>query len=388
MSKRDYYEVLGVARGADEGELKRAYRKQAMKYHPDRNPDDAEAEAKFKEVNEAYDVLKDAEKRQQYDQFGHAAFDGSGGPGGFGGGFGGQQGGFGGGFADVFDDIFGEFMGGRRGGGGAGPQSRAQAGADLRVDLEISLEEAFSGTTATLNVPSMSSCEECDGTGAADGAKPVTCSTCHGRGRVRAQQGFFTVERTCPTCHGMGQMIEDPCKACHGQGRVRKNRSLNVDVPAGVDDGTRLRLAGEGEAGMRGGKPGDLYVFIQVTPHPLFHREGAHVQCRVPISMATAALGGQIEVPTLGGKRARVTIPEGTQSGRQFRLKGKGMPMLRGRDKGDMYVKVAVETPVNLNKKQKKLLEEFQQAGSAEDTSPESASFFARVKDFWEDLTD
>ncbi len=389
MAKRDYYDVLGVSKSADEAELKRAYRKLAMQYHPDRNKDDAEAEAKFKEVNEAYDILKDGQKRAQYDQFGHAAFDPSmgGGQGGFGGGF---QGGFRqgegfGGFADVFDDIFGEFMGGRRGGGGG--RERAERGADLRIDLEISLEEAFAGTTATLNVPTMVSCEVCTGTGAKDGAKPTTCPTCQGRGRVRAQQGIFAVERTCPTCQGTGQIIDDPCTACAGQGRVRKTTSLNVDVPAGVDDGTRLRVPGKGEAGVRGGGAGDLYVFIRVAPHPLFHRDGPHIQCRVPISMATAALGGQIEVPTVGGKRARITIPEGTQTGRQFRLKGKGMPTLRGRQTGDMYVQVAVETPVNLTSKQKKLLKEFADAGS-DDTSPESAGFLKRVKDFWEDLTE
>ncbi|MEN8723592.1 MAG: molecular chaperone DnaJ [Alphaproteobacteria bacterium] len=384
MSKRDYYEILGVDRSADEAALKTAYRKLAMKFHPDRNPDDAEAEAKFKEANEAYDILKDSEKRRQYDQFGHAAFDGTGGYN-QGQGFGGQ--GFGG-FSDVFEDIFGEFMGGRRGGGGGGGRDRAQAGADLRMDLEISLEEAFSGTSTDLNVPSMTSCEPCSGTGAKDGAQPSTCGTCHGRGRVRAQQGLFAVERACPTCQGMGQIIKDPCDACHGQGRVRKNRSLNVDIPAGVDDGTRLRLSGNGEAGMRGGRAGDLYLFIHITPHPIFEREGAHVQCRVPISMTTAALGGQIEVPTLGGKRARITIPEGTQHGRQFRLRGKGMPTLRGRQHGDMYVRVAVETPVNLNSQQIDLLKQFEEAGDSADTSPESSGFFSRVKDFWEDLTD
>ncbi len=384
MSKRDYYEVLGVDKGADEKALKSAYRKQAMKFHPDRNPDDSEAEARFKEVNEAYDVLKDAEKRQQYDQFGHAAFE-QGGPGGMGGGFGGGQG-FGGGFADVFEDIFGEFMGGRRGGGPGG--QRAQRGNDLRVDLEISLEEAFAGTTAEINVPSLAECSSCNGSGAKDGAAPTTCGTCHGHGRVRAQQGFFSVERACPTCGGQGQVIEDPCNNCHGHGRVRENRNLNVDVPAGVDDGTRLRLSGEGEAGVRGGGRGDLYVFVSVTPHPIFEREGPHVLAHVPISMVTAAMGGQIEVPTLGGGRARLTIPGGTQSSRQFRLKGKGMPTLRSRHTGDMYVKVKVETPVNLNKRQKELLKEFEEAGDKTETSPEASGFFGRVKDLWDDLTD
>ncbi|KAB7738463.1 molecular chaperone DnaJ [Parvibaculum sedimenti] len=379
MSKRDFYEVLGAARNATADELKKAYRAKAKELHPDRNPGDAEAEAKFKELNEAYDVLKDEQSRAAYDQFGHAAFEGGGpGRGGPGGGFSGD---FGASMSDIFDDLFGEFMGGRRGRrGGDGGRTRGQ---DLRYNMEISLEEAFEGKKAQIRVPSSVACDTCNGSGAEPGSSPVTCTTCQGAGKVRATQGFFTVERTCPTCHGRGQTIEKPCKTCHGAGRVERERTLSVNIPAGVEDGTRIRLSGEGEAGMHGGPAGDLYIFLSTKPHPIFQRDGADLFCRVPISMATAALGGEIEVPTLNGKRVKVKIPEGSQTGRQFRLKDKGMPVLHSREIGDLYIQTTVETPVHLSKKQKELLREFEKASSKE-TNPESSGFFARVKEFWD----
>ena len=374
MAKADYYELLGVERGASADEIKKAFRKQAMQFHPDRNPGNAEAERKFKEINEAYDVLKDDQKRAAYDQYGHAAFEGGGGrgPGGFD---------FTANFADVFDDLFGEFMGGRRGGGGPA------RGADMRFNLEISLEEAFKGKKTQIRVPGSVACDQCEGTGAAPGSKPVTCQTCAGHGKVRAQQGFFTIERTCPTCQGQGRTIKDPCTACRGAGRRQKEKTLNVSIPAGVEDGTRIRLAGEGEAGPRGGPPGDLYIFLSILPHRFFRRDGVNLFCRVPIPMTKAALGGQIEVPTIDGTRARVTLPPGTQTGRQFRLKGKGMPVMRGAGIGDLYINAVVETPMNLSKRQKELLQEFEAAGG-DDTSPESEGFFAKVKEFWDDLTE
>jgi molecular chaperone DnaJ len=380
MSKRDFYDVLGVSRNANADELKKAYRNLAKKYHPDQNQGDKDAEQRFKELNEAYDALKDEQSRAAYDQFGHAAFDGGmggrGGPGG--------MGGFGAGasMSDIFDDLFGEFMGGRGGRGGRrdGGQSR---GHDLRYNMEISLEEAFEGKKAQIRVPSSVACDVCHGSGAAPGSSPVTCGTCQGHGKVRASQGFFTIERTCPTCHGRGQTIDKPCTACHGAGRVEKERTLSVNIPAGVEDGTRIRLAGEGEAGMRGGPAGDLYIFLSVRPHALFQRDGADLFFRVPISMSTAALGGEIEVPTLGGKRVKVKVAEGAQTGRQFRLKGKGMPVVNSRETGDLYIQITVETPVNLTKKQKELLKEFE-ASSSDSNSPESSGFFAKVKEFWD----
>ncbi len=380
MAKQDYYELLGLARGASAEEIKKAYRKLAMQYHPDRNPGDSTAEAKFKEISEAYEVLKDEQKRAAYDRFGHAAFEqGMGGrPGGGAGDFH-----FASGFADIFDEMFGEFMGGRRGGGSVG------RGADLRYNMEITLEEAFAGKAATIRVPTSVACDECHGTGGAGGAQPVPCGTCHGAGRVRAQQGFFTIERACPTCNGLGRVIKDPCRNCGGTGRTRKDKTLSVNIPAGVEDGTRIRLANEGEAGVRGGPPGDLYIFLTVQPHRLFIRDGANIQCRVPIPMVTAALGGQIEVPTIDGTRAKITIPSGTQTGQQFRLKGKGMSVLRSPARGDMFVHAMVETPVNLSKKQQELLREFDKAGGGgHETSPESHGFFAKVKELWEDLKD
>ncbi|MBT7446241.1 MAG: molecular chaperone DnaJ, partial [Tateyamaria sp.] len=314
MAKRDYYDVLGVSKGASADEIKKGYRAKAKALHPDRNADKPDAEAGFKEANEAYDVLKDAEKKAAYDRFGHAAFEG-----GMGGGRqGGQQGDFGSAFSDVFDDLFGDFMGGQRGGSGGRGAAR---GSDLRYNLRITLEEAFSGLQKTVNVPTSVACDSCNGTGAEGGSEPTTCPTCSGMGKVRAQQGFFTVERTCPTCSGMGQIIKNPCKSCSGAGRVEKDRALSVNIPAGVETGTRIRLAGEGEAGMRGGPTGDLYIFIEVANHKLFERDGTNLFCRVPVSMSTAALGGSIEVPTIDGGRGRVQIPSGSQSGRQMRLR-------------------------------------------------------------------
>jgi molecular chaperone DnaJ len=385
MAKRDFYEVLGVGKSADEKDLKAAYRKLAKQYHPDANPGDKTAEAKFKEINEAYDVLKDPQKKAAYDRFGHQAFEN-----GMGGGRGGGPGGAGFGpefnssMSDIFEDLFGDFMGGggrtRRGGsrGGTG----AARGADLRYNMEINLTEAFTGKTAQIRVPSSVACDTCSGSGAKPGSAPKTCATCGGQGAVRSQSGFFTVERTCPTCQGRGQVISDPCTACGGQGRVTKERTLSVNIPAGVEDGTRIRLANEGEAGLRGGPSGDLYIFLSVRPHEFFQRDGADLFCKVPVSMTAAAMGGEIEVPTIDGKKARVTIPEGTQTGKQFRLKNKGMPVLRSSQTGDMYIQVAVETPVNLTRRQRELLKEFEK--EARNNSPESEGFFAKARAFWD----
>ena len=371
MAKSDFYDVLGVQRGASADDLKKAYRKLAMRYHPDRNPGDADAEHKFKEVSEAYDVLKDDQKRAAYDRFGHAAFEGgSGGPRGAGG-FD-----FSGGFADIFDEMFGEFMGGRRGTRGG------QRGSDLRYNMEITLEEAFGGKGATIRVPSSEICDACSGSGAEPGTQPVACPTCGGAGKIRAQQGFFTIERTCPTCGGAGRVIQNPCKKCGGTGRMRKERTVQVEIPAGSEDGLRLRLAGKGEVGVRGAPPGDLYIFLSVAPHRLFQRDGADIYCKAPIPVTTAALGGQVEVPTIDGSRARIAVPSGTQTGAQFRLRSKGMSLLRSAGRGDMYVQVQVETPVNLNKRQRELMEEFAKESGDGNTNPESQGFFHRVKEF------
>ena len=384
MAKRDFYEVLGISRGASPEEIKKAYRQKAKELHPDRNSDNPNAEAQFKEVNEAHDVLKDAEKKAAYDRFGHAAFEGGmGGGGGGRGGFGGGQGDFGSAFSDVFEDLFGDFMGGRGQGGGGG-RSRAQRGSDLRYNLRVTLEEAWSGVQKTINVPTSVGCETCKGSGAEGGAEPQTCGTCAGMGKVRAQQGFFTVERTCPTCSGTGQIIKNPCKSCHGAGRVEKERQLSVNIPAGVETGTRIRLAGEGEAGLRGGPQGDLYIFIEVRDHAIFQRDGVHLFCRIPISMPSAALGGEVEVPTIDGGRARVKVPVGAQSGKQMRLRGKGMPALRGGGTGDMVIELAVETPVNLTSRQKELLREFEKL--SEENNPEGSNFFSKVKGFWDGM--
>jgi molecular chaperone DnaJ len=375
MAKQDFYEILGVSKSASADELKKAYRTLAMKHHPDRNPGDKSAEQKFKEVNEAYDILKDDQKRAAYDRFGHAAFE-------QGGGRGPSDFGFSGGFAHIFDEMFGEFMdGGRR--GQAGPSR----GSDLRYNLEISLEDSFRGKQTTVRVQTLVACEQCKGSGAEAGSKPIACPTCHGRGRARVQQGFFTIERTCPACQGAGRVIDNPCKACAGQGRTRHEKTLSVNIPPGVEDGTRIRLAGEGEVGIRGASAGDLYIFITVAPHRIFQRDGANIFCRVPIPITTAALGGAIEVPTVDGSRARVTVPPGTQSGHQFRLKSKGMTVLRSPARGDMFIEATVETPVNLTKRQQELLREFEKAGGENTgTHPESEGFFARVKEFFEDL--
>lgn len=378
--KRDLYETLGVGRTADEKELKSAFRKLAMKYHPDRNPGDAEAEKSFKEINEAYETLKDPQKRAAYDRYGHAAFEQGGMGAGFGNGF---AGGGAHGFSDIFEDIFGEMMGGgrRRSSGGR------ERGADLRYNMEISLEEAYSGKTAQIRVPTSVTCDVCVGTGAKPGTSPKTCATCQGTGRIRAAQGFFSIERTCPTCGGRGQTITDPCTKCHGQGRVMEERTLSVNIPAGIEDGTRIRLSGEGEAGLRGGPAGDLYIFLSVKPHEFYQRDGADLYCSVPISMTTAALGGKFDVTTLDGTKSRVTVPEGTQAGKQFRLKGKGMPVLRSSQMGDLYIQIQIETPQKLTKRQRELLHEFEQISSKEN-NPESTGFFARMKDFFDTLSD
>lgn len=380
MAKRDYYETLGVAKGASADEIKKGYRKKAKELHPDRNADNPDAEAQFKEANEAYEVLKDGDKKAAYDRYGHAAFEGGmggGRPGGMGGG---GRGDFSSAFSDVFDDLFGDFMGGQQRGGGR----RAARGSDLRYNMNITLEEAFNGQQKTISVPTSVACGSCEGSGAEGGAEPTSCPTCSGMGKVRAQQGFFTVERTCPTCSGLGQIVKNPCKSCKGAGRVEKERSLSVNIPAGVETGTRIRLSGEGEVGMHGGPSGDLYIFIEVETHELFERDGGNLFCRVPVAMSTAALGGSIEVPTIDGGRGRVQIPAGSQSGRQMRLRGKGMPPLRGGGTGDMFIELAVETPVNLTTRQKELLREFEEM--SENNNPESSSFFSTVKGFWDSM--
>ncbi len=373
MSKRDYYDVLGVPKGSQADAIKKAYRTKAKELHPDRNSDNPNAESQFKEVNEAYEVLKDADKKAAYDRYGHAAFEGGGGQG-----FGGS-GDFSSAFSDVFDDLFGDFMGGGR--GGRKQQSR---GSDLRYNLSISLEESFAGLQKTINIPSAVTCGLCNGTGAAGGSSPTTCPTCSGLGKVRATQGFFTVERGCPTCSGVGQIIKNPCSSCGGQGTQKKDKALSVNVPPGVETGTRIRLAGEGETAPRGGVSGDLYIFIEVLKHKIFERDGLNLFCRVPVSMAKASLGGEVEVPTIDGGRSRVRIPAGSQSGRQMRLKGKGMPAIKTIQKGDMFIEMAVETPVNLTAKQKELLQEFEEL--SEDNNPETNSFFSSVKTFWESM--
>ncbi|MDR3463624.1 MAG: molecular chaperone DnaJ [Beijerinckiaceae bacterium] len=374
MAKTCFYEVLGVSKTCTDVEMKTAFRKAAMQYHPDRNPGNSEAEHKFKELNEAYQTLSDAQKRAAYDRYGHAAFEQNG----FGGG--GTEG-FGASMSDIFDDLFGDMMG-RRGGQG-GRQGGPGRGSDLRYNMEITLEEAFKGKTASLKLPTSVSCEPCNGSGARPGAKPKICTMCGGQGRVRAQQGFFAIERTCPQCQGRGDMIDNPCPHCSGTGRVTRERALSVNIPAGVEDGTRIRLAGEGEAGTRGGPTGDLYIFVSTKPHPFFQRDGADLFCRVPISMVQAALGDEILVRTIDGGEAKVKISEGTQSGKQFKVRGKGMPVLRSREVGDLHIQATVETPQNLTRRQRELLAEFQ-AESSTKTQPEASGFFAKMKDFFE----
>ena len=375
MAKQDYYAVLGVSREAGADDLKKAYRKLAMQYHPDRNPGDAAAEARFKEASEAYEILKDAEKRAAYDRFGHAAFEGGGA----------APGGFefhAGGLGDIFEQMFGDALGGRRGGGGG----RARAGGDIRTQVEIDLAEAFAGVKLPIEVPTRGACEHCSWTGSESKDRTGDkCPTCGGAGKVRAQQGFFLVERGCPTCGGAGRVIRNPCTVCGGAGTVPKNRSLSVQIPAGVEDGTRIRLAGEGEAGPQGSPPGDLYVHVAIRPHELFQREGANIFCRVPIRLTQAAIGGEVEVPVIDGTRTRVKVPPGTQSGEQFRLRGKGFSILRSAARGDMYIQVAVETPRHLTRRQRELLEEFEQEASDHPTgSPDSEGFFARMRTFFD----
>lgn len=389
MAEKDFYKTLGVEKSAGADEIKKAYRKLAMKYHPDQNKDNPEAEEKFKAINEAYDILKDEQKRAAYDRYGNAAFDGSmgggsAGPGGMGGGFGGA------GFSDIFEDMFGDFMGGR--GSGGGRSNGPTRGSDLQYTLEMSLEDAYKGKDAKIKIPVNDSCDSCNGTGAEKGTSAEHCDTCGGAGRVRQQQGFFTIERTCPGCQGQGTIIKSPCKKCGGSGRTRTSKTLKVNIPAGVETGRRIRLTGEGEAGLRGGPRGDLYVMINVKPHKLFNRDGANLYCRVPITITRAALGGEIEVPTIEGTRAKVKVPAGTQTGQQFRLRGKGMSMLRSDSRGDMYIEIFVETPVNLNKKQQDLLKDLDasmsDSKSASKNSPESSGFFKKIREFWDDLSE
>lgn len=372
----DYYELLEVERTASADELKSAYRRLAIRYHPDKNQGCGDSEAKFKAVNEAYDCLKDPQKRAAYDRFGHAAFQ-QGGMGGGGGGFGGAD--FGD-FTDIFDTIFGGMAGGRGG-------QRQQRGADLRYDMEISLEEAFHGKETSIAIDVSAKCDACDGSGAEPGTSVDTCSTCAGHGKVRAQQGFFVVERTCPSCHGAGQRIKSPCRSCRGEGRVDKPRSLDVKIPPGVDEGTRIRLAGQGEAGPRGAPPGDLYIFLHVKRHAIFERDGVNLFCRVPVSFTLAALGGSIEVPGLDGKRHEIRIPVGMQSGKQLRQRGAGMPVLNARGQGDLVMQIDVETPTKLTARQKEILEEFR-ATETGDECPASQGFFGKLKSMWDDLTE
>jgi len=375
MAKTCYYDILEVDRTVSAAELKKSYRKKAMQYHPDRNPGNSDAESRFKEVSEAYDILKDEQKRAAYDQYGHAAFE-NGGRGGNG-----MGGGFDSAFSDIFEDLFG--MGGGARGGRSGPGR----GADLRYNLTITLEDAFTGREEKITIPTAVACDECDGSGAEAGTKPEACSSCGGIGKVRTQQGFFTVERTCPRCHGQGKVISSPCPGCHGAGHKQKNKTLSVKIPAGVEDGTRIRLQGEGECGPQNGPCGDLYIFISIEYHPIFQRDGATIFCNVPIAMATAALGGEINVPTVNGKKAKVKIKAGNQTGKQYRLRGKGMPILNSQNSGDMVIQTTVETPVNMTKKQKELLRAFADDCS-DNVSPESSGFFDKVKELWDDLTE
>jgi molecular chaperone DnaJ len=383
MSQKNLYDILGVDKNVSDEDLKKAFRKLAMQYHPDRNKDNKEAEEKFKEINQAYDVLKDPDKRAAYDRFGTT---GGGNP--FSGAGGAQDfSGFGSAFSDIFEEMFGDVMGGRGGGGRAtGPQR----GSDVQFTMEISLEDAFKGKEAKMKIPTLEICDACNGTGAEGGAKPETCPTCNGSGRVQMQQGFFTIQRTCPTCNGAGTIIKTPCRKCGGQGRIRGEKTLSVTIPAGIEEGRRIRLQGEGEAGVRGGERGDLYVLIAVKPHKFFRREGPNLHCRVPVPMTTAALGGSIDVPTIDGSKTKIKVPPGTQTGQQLRLKGNGMSILRSEARGDMYIEMFVETPVNLDKKQMDLMKQLDDSleKSGRKNTPESENFFHKMKEFWTDLKD
>ncbi|NDD48915.1 MAG: molecular chaperone DnaJ [Alphaproteobacteria bacterium] len=373
MAKKDYYEILGVDKSCDDKTLKSAFRKLAKEYHPDHNAGKPEAEAKFKEISEAYERLKNPESRAAYDRYGHAAFDGGGGRGNYSGGF---DGNFSSAFSDIFNDFFGDFSNSTR------SRETSNRGSDLRYNLEITLEEAYSGKSDTINVPMNTECSGCKGNGGENGEAPIVCPNCQGSGKTRASQGFFMIERSCTSCNGSGQIVVNPCKSCGGQGRVKKPKKLSINVPAGVEDGNRIRLSGQGEAGLRGGRTGDLYIFVSIKPHKFFQRDGSDLYCNVPVSMATAALGGQIDIPTIDGSKLSVSIPEGSQNNKHLRLRGKGMPILRQKNFGDLHLQISVETPVNLSKKQKQLLEEFQKI-SNEKNNPVSDSFFKKLRDLW-----
>ncbi len=373
MAKKDYYEILGVDKSCDDKTLKSAFRKLAKEFHPDHNAGKPEAEAKFKEISEAYERLKNPESRAAYDRYGHAAFDGGGGRGNYSGGF---DGNFSSAFSDIFNDFFGDFSNSTR------SRETSNRGSDLRYNLEITLEEAYSGKSDTINVPMNTECTGCKGNGGENGEAPIVCPNCQGSGKTRASQGFFMIERSCTSCNGSGQIVVNPCKSCGGQGRVKKPKKLSINVPAGVEDGNRIRLSGQGEAGLRGGRTGDLYIFVSIKPHKFFQRDGSDLYCNVPVSMATAALGGQIDIPTIDGSKLSVSIPEGSQNNKHLRLRGKGMPILRQKNFGDLHLQISVETPVNLSKKQKQLLEEFQNI-SNEKNNPVSDGFFKKLRDLW-----
>ena len=373
MAKKDYYEILGVDKSCDDKTLKSSFRKLAKEYHPDHNAGKPEAEAKFKEISEAYERLKNPESRAAYDRYGHAAFDGGGGGGNYSGGF---DGNFSSAFSDIFNDFFGDFSNSTR------SRETSNRGSDLRYNLEITLEEAYSGKSDTINVPINTECTGCKGNGGENGEAPIVCPNCQGSGKTRASQGFFMIERSCTSCNGSGQIVVNPCKSCGGQGRVKKPKKLSINVPAGVEDGNRIRLSGQGEAGLRGGRTGDLYIFVSIKPHKFFQRDGSDLYCNVPVSMATAALGGQIDIPTIEGSKLSVSIPEGSQNNKHLRLRGKGMPILRQKNFGDLHLQISVETPINLSKKQKHLLEEFQNI-SNEKNNPVSDGFFKKLRDLW-----
>jgi molecular chaperone DnaJ len=373
MEKKDYYEILGVTKNCDDKTLKSAFRKLAKEYHPDHNAGKPEAEAKFKEISEAYERLKSPESRAAYDRYGHAAFDGGTGRGNYSGGF---DGNFSSAFSDIFNDFFGDFSNSTR------TRETSNRGSDLRYNLEITLEEAYNGKSDTITVPMNAECSGCKGNGGENGEAPIVCPNCQGSGKTRASQGFFMIERSCTSCNGSGQIVVNACRSCGGQGRVKKPKKLSINIPAGVEDGNRIRLSGQGEAGLRGGRTGDLYIFVSIKPHKFFQRDGSDLYCNIPVSMVTAALGGQIDIPTIDGSKLSVSIPEGSQNNKHLRLRGKGMPILRQKNFGDLHLQISVETPVNLNKKQKELLEEFQNI-SEEKNNPVSDGFFKKLRDLW-----